>query len=72
MFADSQVRSITGCLLALSSEKHAVNKRLSCRFVCGGGAVVATSETRVLRGGFKGVWLELEDPPGSGKGFDNS
>lgn len=36
------------------------------------GAVVATSETRVLKGGFKGVWLELEDPPGSGKGFDNS
>lgn len=36
------------------------------------GAVVATSETRVLRGGFKEVWLELEDPPGSGKGFDNS
>ena len=40
--------------------------------VCGGGAVVATSETRVLRGGFKGVWLELENPPGSGEGFDNS
>lgn len=37
----------------------------------GVGAVVATSETRVLRAGFKGVWLELEDPPGSGQGFDN-
>lgn len=37
----------------------------------GVGAVVATSETRVLRGGFQGVWLKLEDPPGSGQGFDN-
>ena len=71
MFTDSQVRSIKGCWLALYSEKQVVNKRLSCGFVCGVVAVVATSETRVLRGGFKGVWLELEDPPGSGEGFDN-
>lgn len=62
-----------GCWLALSSEKHVVNKRLSCGFVCGGGGGSSTtSETRVLRGGFKGVWLELENPPGSGEGFDNS
>lgn len=33
---------------------------------------MATSETRVLRGGFKGAWLKLEGPPGSGEGFDNS
>lgn len=37
-----------------------------------GGTVVATSETRVSRDGFKGVWLELENPPGSGEGSDNS
>ena len=37
-----------------------------------GGGSSTTSETRVLRGGFKGVWLELENPPGSGEGFDNS
>lgn len=33
---------------------------------------MGTSEIRVLRGGFKGAWLVLEDPPGSGEGFDNS
>lgn len=69
MFIDSQVSSITGRWLAMSSEKHFVNKELSC---WGGGAVVGTSETRVSRGGFNRAWLELEDPPGSGKGIDNS
>lgn len=69
MFIDSQASSITGRWLAMSSEKHIVNKQLSG---WAGGAEVGTSETRVARGGFKGAWLELEDPPGSSEGFDNS
>lgn len=68
MFVDSQVRSITGRWLAMSSEKHIVNKNLSCGDV--GGSL--SSETRVLRAGLKGAWLELEDPPGSCEGFDNN
>lgn len=63
----SKVR--TGRRLAILPERHTVNKN---RHEGSWGTVVATSETRVLRAGLKGAWLELEDPPGSREGFANT